>query len=895
MIIRSLVLRNFISHENTEIEFPLGVTVLVGPNGAGKTSILDAIVYGLFNERARGDNLEDLIRRGCRFAEVIVTFEQGGVRFKVRNIRKKKGNDAVLEREGFGILATSATEVYREISKIIGMDKETAMRSIIVRQGEIASLLEEDPKDRKNLFGKLLGLENLERAWNNIKSLIDHFSNLSKDLERLKSEVELRRGDLKKLSNELEVLEKEIKELEGKFEQKSKECSEIEREVEDLKKRREEYERLSTELREIKKEIELKERELEETKENLKIAREAKKEAEKLRTEVEKIPLIEEIIRLMENIGIKTQMLGEKERELNRIRSYKNALRETEKAYNEYISIDGTKEELKEKIEGLKKVCDLKVKKEAELNSLERSLNSDSSEFERLRNEILRYLPEITPEAKNGELERLKEEKEEIEREISKCKESKGKLDGRKKEIREYLEILGESSVCPICKSNLTPEHRERVKEEFREEIEKIKSELKAIEKVLEDFKAKKKEIETRLGEIQRLDVDRALKLQKKLEEYSSEIENLKRELEELEPKVEDLENARKELEKLENRQKNLKKDYEGYIAAKKALEREKNEEEVLSEIEKLREEIESHRRKCDELIGRIGYLPDEPKKELERLRKVKEKFDNLNAQVLQIEKLESAEKVKEAELKGVREKENEIQRNIKRIDFKKEKLEEAEEKLRRANSELSVLKAKIDEKKDLKKRRKDEQNSLKEFIEEREKELERIQRIADFVKDLETVRAAFSRDGVQKLLRQMAAPEISAHVRKYLERFNLDITDIEVTEDFDVSVIKGGEKIPLSSLSGGEKVALAIALRLAIAKAISGRISTIIMDEPTTHLDEDRRRELVEIMRSFFREGASIPQMIIITHHRELEEVADTVYRVEKVNGISRVFEERF
>ncbi len=63
-------------------------------------------------------------------------------------------------------------------------------------------------------------------------------------------------------------------------------------------------------------------------------------------------------------------------------------------------------------------------------------------------------------------------------------------------------------------------------------------------------------------------------------------------------------------------------------------------------------------------------------------------------------------------------------------------------------------------------------------------------------------------------------------------------------------------------------------------------------MDEPTTHLDEERRRELVEIMKNFFREGAAVPQMIIVTHHRELEEVADTVYRVEKVDGVSRVVE---
>jgi exonuclease SbcC len=142
-------------------------------------------------------------------------------------------------------------------------------------------------------------------------------------------------------------------------------------------------------------------------------------------------------------------------------------------------------------------------------------------------------------------------------------------------------------------------------------------------------------------------------------------------------------------------------------------------------------------------------------------------------------------------------------------------------------------------------------------------------------------------------LIRKKAAPTVSYYTREFLEKFNLDITDINITEDFDVSVIKGGEEIPISSLSGGEKVAVAIALRLAIAKVMAGIISTIIMDEPTTHLDEKRRRELVEIMKRFFREEASIPQMIIITHHSELEDAADTVYKVEKIEGISRVIEE--
>ena len=94
-----------------------------------------------------------------------------------------------------------------------------------------------------------------------------------------------------------------------------------------------------------------------------------------------------------------------------------------------------------------------------------------------------------------------------------------------------------------------------------------------------------------------------------------------------------------------------------------------------------------------------------------------------------------------------------------------------------------------------------------------------------------------------------------------------------------------------IDQISGGERVALAIALRLAIAQVLSGRIETVIMDEPTTHLDEERRKELVKLLNSFFREGGRIiRQMLVITHHSEIEEVADVVHSVKKKEGYSTV-----
>jgi len=124
---------------------------------------------------------------------------------------------------------------------------------------------------------------------------------------------------------------------------------------------------------------------------------------------------------------------------------------------------------------------------------------------------------------------------------------------------------------------------------------------------------------------------------------------------------------------------------------------------------------------------------------------------------------------------------------------------------------------------------------------------------------------------------------------RDLFERFNLSYSDVKIDDDYNISVLGPAGEQDIAPISGGERVALAIALRLAIAQVLSGKVETIIMDEPTTHLDEERRKELVNILNSFFREGGRIiPQMLIITHHNEIQEVADVVYMVKKTEGYS-------
>jgi exonuclease SbcC len=893
MIIRSVRLKDFISHANTKVDFPFGVTVLVGPNGAGKTSILDAIIFALFGEKVRGDKVEDLIRRGCNSAEVEVVFEHNNQVYIIKLTREKKRVEAVLEREGFGIIATSASKVQEEVSKIIEMDKATAIRSIIVRQGEIAGLIEEDPKERKKLFGRLLGIESLEEAWTNMKELIDHFSKEANNYGVKQTELELNKQNIEKLINEFNKLEYEIKKNEEELSKKSQELEEVNKEVKDLKRRKEEYEKLEKELIKVaegkKKETEY----LNETRDKLKRAKDAKMKADELKPYADKIPLLNNLKLISKEIESKTQTLEDKKKELERIQNYKLDLSKTESAYNEYIKLRKDIEELEKKIKGLEGIDSQKAAKEIELKELEKTLMTYNQELERLKSEILKYLTDTTIEAKRKRLEILQKEKLETENNLKELETQKGKLVGRKREIEEYLRILGESDICPVCKSKLTPEHREKVRKDFQKEFEDISSELQKLEEELKELNEKKNALESKLGEVQKLNVERVEELLDKMKKYNSNIEKLKKELEELKPRVDEFKNAKKELEILKERQRYLKDSYETYITAKRALEKERSEEEVSLELENLKKEMNNLKMNYKQLIEKIGYLPSDPEKELADLKKIGEEYNKLVVISSQIEELERTERQQEEKIRDIEKKEKAILDEIKKLDFSKEKLENAENRLRQIEKEISRLETERKEKLKQKEEKEAEITSKKGKIEELEKELKRLEKIQKFVKDLEIIREAFSRDGVQKLIRQIAAPTMSRFAREYLEKFNLDITDITINEDFDVSVVKEGEEIPISSLSGGEKVAVAIALRLAITKVMSGKISTIIMDEPTTHLDEERRRELVEIMKGFFREEASIPQMIIITHHRELEDVADTVYRFEKVKGISRVVEE--
>jgi exonuclease SbcC len=154
------------------------------------------------------------------------------------------------------------------------------------------------------------------------------------------------------------------------------------------------------------------------------------------------------------------------------------------------------------------------------------------------------------------------------------------------------------------------------------------------------------------------------------------------------------------------------------------------------------------------------------------------------------------------------------------------------------------------------------------------------LQSASAFVSDLERIRSTvFNRDGlISSSLRTRALSLISAKASEYIQIFNVGLSRVTLVEKpREIKVVCYGKRgeIDTVSLSGGEKVAVSLAIRMGIAFLMgASKIDFIILDEPTTNLDEERRRTFVKIISEVFNKGTGpLNQLIIITHDEEIFE----------------------
>ncbi|MDA0755758.1 MAG: AAA family ATPase [Crenarchaeota archaeon] len=169
---------------------------------------------------------------------------------------------------------------------------------------------------------------------------------------------------------------------------------------------------------------------------------------------------------------------------------------------------------------------------------------------------------------------------------------------------------------------------------------------------------------------------------------------------------------------------------------------------------------------------------------------------------------------------------------------------------------------------------------------------LKELHRVRKYVTELENIQKnVYSIDGpVAKSLRSWALEIISEKASEYLEKLNTKIQRISLsqkTRDVNITCYARTTILELESLSGGEQVSIALSLRLGMAHLLgSSNLNFMILDEPTTHLDSERRKALVGVLSQLANirgENASM-QFIIISHDAEIFEDSsvENIYKFE-------------
>ncbi|MGD0171453.1 MAG: SMC family ATPase [Halobacteriota archaeon] len=210
-------------------------------------------------------------------------------------------------------------------------------------------------------------------------------------------------------------------------------------------------------------------------------------------------------------------------------------------------------------------------------------------------------------------------------------------------------------------------------------------------------------------------------------------------------------------------------------------------------------------------------------------------------------------------------------------------KRRETADALSRIGKDLSSLEATVEQQKKL-------VASLEREVEAKERDVKK----ARFLTENRIWLADYFIKALEAIERQVMIAFQQEFNQFFQQWFELLVEDptksARIDEDFSIIVEQDGYEQNVNYLSGGEKTSVALAYRLALNMivrkvATSMKSNLLILDEPTDGFSKEQLLKVQDILTEL-----ECPQVIIVSHERELESFADQIFRVSKEDGISTI-----
>lgn len=419
------------------------------------------------------------------------------------------------------------------------------------------------------------------------------------------------------------------------------------------------------------------------------------------------------------------------------------------------------------------------------------------------------------------------------------------KLEGQLDDINNKLENLDElGEICPICGSPLDDAHKKDLKEERERESRKLNSEIKVLNEVkkkgeeqIEDDNTLIEQIRNELSNYKSI-IDKF----DELDDVNSRINRVEGNISNIDDMLSlniqednDFGNFDQYIQHLEDLQEKLNK----YFGAQKSL------ESIRYQYNKNIEKIERKKSEIETLTDKIKQLDVNLTKSKEIIKQLPE----IDRKLVEVQSLHDST---DEEYRGVNDKVVETQTLVKRLTEDVHQLDKEIKEKETLHNRLEVLK-----------------NYHSWFT--------------DYLIPTLSV--------IEKHVMQNIHLDFDENFKNW---FNLLIDDPSKTgkidEEFTPIIEQDGFQQEINYLSGGEKTSVALAYRLALNNIVQ-KVSTgmksnlLIMDEPTDGFSKEQLFKIRDILNEL-----NYPQIIIVSHERELESFADNIFQIEKIDGVSEV-----
>jgi DNA repair exonuclease SbcCD ATPase subunit len=167
--IKSIEFENLFTYgNNNKINFEKleGLNIIIGNNGLGKSSIIDIILFTLYNKFSRGEGKEALNIRHDH-GKSILKLELNNIEYIIkRNINNNNSYVKLLEN-GKDITEDGKIRTEKKIIELFGTYDDMIMTSVILQVG--SNFIDIDDKEKKNILINILGLNVYDNIYTKCK------------------------------------------------------------------------------------------------------------------------------------------------------------------------------------------------------------------------------------------------------------------------------------------------------------------------------------------------------------------------------------------------------------------------------------------------------------------------------------------------------------------------------------------------------------------------------------------------------------------------------------------------------------------------------------------------------------------------------------------------------